>query len=240
MDSVKKLIALFFALLLAGCAQVGPLPAPDNYVAPGLTGLPPQSRVVILPIVGPEHEFAKGELMALGQLRTQLQAAGYRIAALDKANYELIWRQEVEAVGGIYDAATGAQRPGQHAQAMSSLARRVCQEANCALLLRYQLVVRRAELDGKTADWDGQRRPILISGAAGQEYRSSGTTDAVSLELLAMSADGSVAFKSYAGASLPYRNNAFKEKLELRDDLFQNDAEIADAVRLALAPVVRR
>lgn len=75
-------------MFLAGCGSVGPSPAKDNYVADGLVVPPAKSLVVILPIVGEQHDFTKGEVMALGQIRAQLVAAGYRVAALDKANFQ--------------------------------------------------------------------------------------------------------------------------------------------------------
>lgn len=233
------LLAPLFTLLLAGCATSGPLPAKDNYVAAEMTPLPPKSLVVILPTVEPEHAFSKGESMALEQIRAQLLAAGYRAAILDKANYTLLLKQESEAVGGIYDPTTGALRAAPYAQAMSNLAQRVCQEAHCALLLRYRLVIRQAELGGQTADWDGQRRRVKTSLTDGADSNFSGKTEAISVELLAMMADGSFAFKTYGGASLPYQAKVGAGKMALRSDLFQNDSEIAEAVRLAIAPITK-
>jgi hypothetical protein len=236
----QRLVTPFFALAFTSCAVAGPRPAADNYIAPATTELPPQSLIVILPIVEPAHDFTQGEVMALGQLQTQMVAAGYRVAALDKANYELVWRQESEAAGGVYDPATGAVRAASYARAISNLAQRVCQEAHCTLLLRYRLVLRQAEMGSYAVEWDGQRRQIPTSHTGGADGRFSGTTDVISLELLAMTASGEIAFKMYGGASLPYRANMGVAKLELRKDLFKNDSEIADAVRLAIAPIVPR
>lgn len=172
------------------------------------------------------------------QLHRQLIASGYKVAILNTANYEEIWGEEVAAVGGIYDSATGALRHEAYAAAMSSLGKRICDELKCALVVRQRLIARKATLDGKMAQWDGQQRfmPVSQEGAGGA-YSFFGSTYGISVELTAIAGDGLLVFRTYGGASLPYQANIYEARHEIRPDLFFSDKEIADGVRIALEPL---
>lgn len=226
------------SLLLAGCGSVGTAPASENRRTPAAERVTPGSLVVLVPAEQDDPGLKPGVALLLDQLHRQLRATGLRVAALDTANHALLWRQEVDAVGGIYDAATGAPRPAAYAQALSALARRVCSETGCAMLLRYRLVLRTAELDGGSATWDGQRRFQPLSRTGGDSLRFTGTTRGLSVELQGIAAEGGLVFRGFGGASLPYRVDAGAGRMELRADLFDTDDQIADGVRLALAPLL--
>ena len=176
--------------------------------------------------------------MMTEQLHRQLVIAGYKVAILNAANYEKVWGQEVATVGGVYDPVTGALRREAHARAMSSLAKHICDEHKCALVIRQRLVARKASLDGEYAQWDGQQRYIsVVQGGVGRRYSFSGSTHGISVELFAIAADGSLALHTFGGASLLYQMNLHETRNEIRSDLFSNDKEIADGVRLALEPL---
>lgn len=229
---------LFLCLpfLLAGCASVPPKPAADNRVTPGFVPPKPGALVMLLP---PEKSFTDlvpGQAMMTEQLHRQLVAAGYRTALLEKANHDAIWRQEVEAVGGVFDPATGARRNEAYFKAMANLARRVCAEAKCALLVQHQLMLREAKLHGLYAEWDGQRREIPVTQST-RELRFKGGSRALSVGVNAIMADGTPAFRTFGGAALPMQVDVDEAKQTMRKDLFANDAEIADGVRIALAPL---
>jgi len=53
----------------------------------------------------------------------------------------------------------------------------------------------------------------------------------------AIASDGAPAFRTFGGAALPMHGDMDEAKQTLRKDLFANDAEIADGVRIALAPL---
>jgi hypothetical protein len=229
-------LLLCLPLLLIGCASAPPQAAADNRVAPGFVPPKPGALVMLLP---PEKNFADlvpGQAMLTEQLHKQLTAAGYRTALLDKANHDDLWRQEVEAAGGIFDPATGARRNEAYARAMANLAQRVCAEAKCALVAQHQLVLRRAELKGRYATWDGQRREIPLTRITA-DVRFSGSARSLSVMLNVIASNGDSAFRTFGGVTLPMQVDVDEARQKMRTDLFTNDAEIADGVRIALAPL---
>lgn len=238
---MRKLLLLAAAgVLLAACASPGhaPLP-PDTVIHAGFAAPPAGARIVLLPAAGEDRELARGESLLTAELAQALQQAGYRVAQLDAANHAELWRQEAEAAGGVFDPVTGAAKPLAQTLALSRLARRVCAEASCALLLRHRLVTRRAELDRRVARWDGQQRPVPYVSTGGDRWNHSGDTTGLSVELLALTAGGELAFRSYGGASLPYAVDVAGQRLVLRTDLFDDPAELRAGLRVALAPLLQ-
>ena len=233
-------IALLLTLCLQACASSTSTDPTSVYVAPSFSAPAPGALVVLLPKKSSTPEVAAGEEFVVQQIHKQLTQAGYRVVALDAANYALIWDQEIKAVGGIYDSNTGALRTAAYAQALSALTKRVVAETHATVIIGHSLVIRKAKmLGGMTAEWDGQRRMLPTSRTYGAEYRFHGTIPALSVELLATAADGTIAFKSLGGTSIPYRADAFAAQYEMRSDLFAKDDETAEGVRIALRPLLR-
>jgi hypothetical protein len=229
-------LSLSLPLMLIACASVPPKPAADNRVAPGF--VPPKAGALVM-LLPPEKSFTDlvpGQAMLTEQLHRQLVAAGYRTALLEQANHDHLWRQEVEAVGGIFDPATGARRNEAYARATASLAKRVCEQAKCSLVIQHQLVLRGAELRGRYAEWDGQRREIPLTRTT-MDVRFKGGARALSVGVNAITGDGAAAFRTFGGVTLPMQVDVDEAKQKMRTDLFNNDAEIADGVRIALAPL---
>lgn len=228
------------AILLVGCTIPAPLPAPDNTVEPTFTVPSKGSLIVLLP---PTQSAGAGMAPAANmmgaQSSAQLSAAGYRVATLDRADYNKLWSQEAAAVGGVFDATTGEQRLQALADALSSLARRVCKEKGCALLVRQRVVLRSAKFAGATAEWDGTRKQVRYSDMPNVGPRLSGTSLALSIELTAITDKGGFAFRRFGGAALHFDINARDVKSEIRKDLFASDKEFAEGVRLALEPLVQ-
>jgi len=229
---------LLLPLLLQACAPVTPAAPTEEYVAPFFKAPSPGSLLVLLPTKSSSPEVVGGEEFVLQQIHRQLTGVGYRVVALDAANYAVVWDQEIKAVGGIYDTRTGALRTAAYAQALSALAKRVASETRGAMVISHSLVIRQAKLLGTTAEWDGQRRTPPTTRTYGSEYRFHGTTSALSVELLAISGDGTIAFKTLGGTSLPYRADTLAGQYEIRPDLFATDSETAEGVRIALKPLL--
>jgi hypothetical protein len=231
-------ITLLFVVFLCGCESLTPRSAPDNSIAQNFVATPKGALIVLIP--PPQSEGLElGERMMGAQLFTQLKKSGYRVATLQRKNFEELWSQEAAAVGGVFDPVSGAIRPQASATAMASLALRVCEEAKCSLLVRQRLVIRNAELDGQKAEWDGVRQSIPTTNVNNSEdHRFSGSTPALSVELLAITSKGEFAFRSYGGATLPYETNFRESKTQLRKNIFKSDKEIAEGVRVALLPLI--
>jgi len=235
---MRKLLVLFLPFLLSACAAVQPAPSTDNRIYPEYRRPEPGAYLLMLPPKGETEDLQPGNEILKKELHRQLQAAGYKLAMLEQNNYNALWSEEIAAVGGIYDPATGALREAQFAQALSSLVRRVSSETKAVLVLRPRLVLRSAQLSGASANWDGQQRRVPVVGGEGGS--NSGNTLGLSVELIAFAANGEPAWRTYGGASLPYRVNLYTEKNEVRTDLFDNENELAQAVALTLAPIVSK
>lgn len=233
---------LFFAVLvtlaLQACATTNTSAPADNYLAPAFRPLPPGALVILLPARGGVPDMSAGEQFVVDQLHRQLTAAGYRVKALDAANYTALWDQEVKLVGGIYDPASGELRTRAYGQALGALAQRIAADTGATLVVSHKLLLRPAPLSGMRAIWDGQNRAQPTAKAHGEDYRFNGDTIGLSVELLGIAGDGSVAFKTYGGTSLPYRADVWDGKHQVRTDLFEKDEETAQGVRIALQPVL--
>jgi hypothetical protein len=242
MNALGTTARFLLAALLVGASL--PLPAmaadDESFVAPSFRAPAADARVIILPPKTDDRALAPGGPILLNQLHRQLVAAGYNAALLDEANHDLLWRQEVEAVGGIYDAVTGQLRTERYGKALSALAQRIAADTRCSLILRPRLITRSAKMSGFKAEWDGQARQQPVSGAFAGEVRFDGRTVALSVELMALTPDGAVAFRTLGGTSLAYRKDMSRGRVEIRQDLFASEQETAEGVQLALRPLQRR
>jgi hypothetical protein len=237
MRHVKKLLCLVL-FLLSACTSVPPVSS-DNLIAPDFKAPAQGALIVLLPPTVEAEDLTEGKPILLDQLHRQLKAAGYKVAGLDAANYDTIWAQEVEAVGGVYDAKTGKLRPAQYAQARGQLVQRVSSGTMAALVLQPHLLLRQAQLSGPSARWDGQQRRVQLSNTYGQDYRSDGTTLALSVGLDAYTGSGELVASTYGGVSMLYTVNIQAAKNEVRADLFASDKEMGEGVALALTPVLK-
>ena len=196
--------------------------------------------ILLLPPIAESAELEAGIPMLLQALHTELSAAGFRTALLDKANYETVWAQEVEAVGGIFDSKTGTLKASHQAAAMTALAKRLTRDSSASLAVIAKLVTRKAELHGTKADWDGRLVQFPTKGAFGGTSNFSGTTTAVSVHLIALTHDGGLAFSTYGGVTLPYVVNFVSEKPELRANIFSDEADLPKGVKIALTPLLAK
>ena len=237
---MNRLFAFLSALVLVACASVAPALPSDNHVALDFRRPNPGALFVMLPPEAESPELRPGLEFLKSQFHKQLNAAGYKVAMLEESNYATIWAQEVSAVGGIYDSATGDLRRPEFAQALASLARRVGGETKAVLVLRPRLILRTAKLTGTGAVWDGQQRHMPTIGLAGDTVRYDGSTQGVSVQLVALTSSGALALRTHGGASLPFRANLITKQNEIRTDLFASEDEMSEAVALALGPLVSK
>jgi hypothetical protein len=234
MHTRRTLLAAAFCVATTKApAQTRPPSTGSSYQKPA-----PEALVLLLPASAEAEELLPGLPVLLNALHTELRAAGYRTALLDKQNYEIIWNQEVDAVGGIFDNSTGKPKLEAHAAAMSALSRRLAHETNAALVILPKLVLRKAELNGTKADWDGRLVLIPTRGTFGDRTRHRGTTPAISVHLLALTDAGALAFNTFGGITLPYVIDFVTERPVLRTDLFSSATDFAEGVKIALKPVL--
>lgn len=230
-----RFIALIFLALptLAISQSTAPATASNATTADP----PTSSLVVFMPPRAAAAELAKAEPLVAQSLTTRLKKLGYRTATLSKDNFEQLWSDEVTAVGGLFDPATGQPRPEAYALAVAGVASTVVQQTGATLVLFPQIVMRPAEFSGTKAWWDGQTRLVPTRGLSGDSARFSGSTQASSVEILAIRSTGSVAFRKLGGASLLLLVDFLSSRNELRRDLFEDGTEIDEAVAIALEPM---
>ena len=226
------------SIAIAGCAGAPVERSADEYRAAALRPLTPGTQVALLPVKSPPTDLAAGDLLVQQQLEAQLRAAGLQVVPVDAARFEALWANEVRAVGGLYDPASGALRTAAYGTALSQMARHVARETHAAFVIDHRLVVRHAELSGSNAQWDGQRRTQPTLRAYGSESRFDGTTTALSVQLLVLSGGGELLLKSFGGTSLPYAADVREGRFVLRPGLFDTADETADGVRVALRPLL--
>lgn len=235
-----SIVACLVATFVCGCASVESPQAKDDLVMPEFRAPAAGALVVLMPAAPIAAAESAGTHLALVQLDAQLRAAGYRVMAVDDANFADLWRSEVEGEGGLYDPQTGKPRPEAMARIWISLARRIGEQTHCALVLDYQLVPRSAVMSGHKAGWDGVVRDISFDRSH-ERYTMSGSAPTLSVKLLAFSPAGELLFRQFGGTSLVYRINTIdKRGAEIRPDLFLDDSETAEGVRVALRPLTRR
>ena len=143
-------------------------------------------------------------------------------------------------MGGIYDSKTGNLKPVERALAIAALAKRLTRETSAALVITPRLVLRKAELSGTKASWDGRLVLVPTRGTFGGSSSSTGTTTAVSVQLLALGHDGTLAFSTFGGVTLPYAINFVSERPELRANIFSDKSDLTKAAEIALGPLTKR
>ncbi len=101
-------------------------------------------------------------------------------------------------------------------------------------------VIKRAELKGQYAHWDGVKRKKVTKGGYTADHRWSGQTSALSLELFVFDGKSQWLFTSYGGLALPFYTDMKTTKLEskFRKDLFKNEKHIQSGVHTALLPIL--
>jgi hypothetical protein len=233
------IVASLILALLAGCAGMEPPPAQEDLLAPAFRVPAAGALIVLMPGAPVGAAESAGTHLALVQLDAQLRAAGYRVVAVDDANFADLWKSEIQVEGDLYDPHTGKPRGEALARIWISLARRIGEQTHCALVLDYQLVPRSAVLSGRKAGWDGVVRDVPFKRGS-ERYEASGRTPALSVELLGFSPSGDLLLRQFGGTSLVYRVNTIDLREEIRPDLFLDDKETAEGVHVALRALTRR
>jgi hypothetical protein len=233
-------LILVCTTIVVGCTTLPPRSALDNVTATEFVRPAKGALVLLLPATLSNHRGIDAHEDWLEEhLTVQLKAAGYLAVMLDRARYEQIWSEETAAVGGVYSSASGEFLPHAFDLAMASLTRRVCAEKNCDLVVQPRLVWRMVTVEKNSAEWDGVRREMRVGSLQGRDFSSNGTTQALSVELIAATRKGSIAFRRYGGLALPFEVNVRERKREWRKDLFSSDKDHAEAVRVTLEPLTR-
>lgn len=233
-------IPVLLSLLLAACVSNPPAPpAPDAFRAETFQPPPAAATLTLLPPQETQYdELRAGAELLHKQLQKQLTAAGWKVAVLKRDDYLRRWKQEAEAVGGVYQPDSGEFKSKEYVQALATLIRKSCEETRCALLIDARLVVRPAEVVGNQVLWDGQKRysgdPTSSRGAAATQ------TYAISVEVSGIQPDGELGFRNYGGAVLPPHYSIVELQNQKPAPMSWNDADIASGLSIALKPLLEK
>lgn len=230
-------------LLLAAAAVRAEAVAADDDIASTFARPAPGALVLLLVEKAESAPLDRAGTMLEAQLKRQLAAAGYRTATVDAADYQAVEDSEAAALGehpkGKLIPASGVAK----AHALARLAQIARTESHCDMLIRARIVLRKARLDAQYAEWDGRRRGVLFEGVPDLGRRRvisaglSGTTNALSVELVAFDGNGARDFITHGGVVLPLIWNLERKSSSVRTDLFQDDTDVADGLQVALAPM---
>lgn len=237
MRIAKALCAPILVAGLTACVSNPSTPqAPDTYRADGFRPPPPGTTLTLLPQQETQFdEFREGVEQLHRQVQKQLASAGYRVVALNKDDYIRRWKQEANAVGGVYHTESGEFKGKEYMEALSTLIRKSCAETNCAMLIDARLVVRPAEVDGRNVLWDGQKK--FSDGPVPPGAELSDRTYGISVEISAILPDGNLAFRTYGGATLPPQYELSELQSFSRKPVVWNDSDLAAGLRIALQPL---
>ncbi len=245
MNRTLALLSLMLFLTGLGCAT-----APD----PQPEAVPSLARVLVAPMnlgVRPTSALEADPEPVWQALLAYLSTRDRQIAVLDPIGAERVW---LEAVADL--EASG--EPVELATVSAGFARRVAEEAVYDALLMPSLVVRRARISGRSAVWDGVRRPVevpavLLAGAQpdlgpGISTRVTGFSGAMlgaSLHVSLLAPDGSVAYEGVGGLDLLQHVAGGSEwgaawTLEPRLEPFADDGHLTEGIERAFAPGGRR
>jgi len=192
-----------------------------------------------------------GEPYALGDLELQPDRLYERCeAVLNDAR--LLTRTDVDFDGvreatldsiGRFDPWTGKLDPEAEREAQAVAARTVVHESGADIVVRLRLAPRIAELTGITVSWDGVERELHFLGneRLARHADLGGTGRALSVEVLAYDAEGTLLYQGYGGVTS-------LQLIEGREGITRfapfdvrpnHDVDYPDeALRVALAPVL--
>ncbi len=243
---MKRFLALW-TLIVAACTASGASPTSDEFIAVTFRRPPPGALILLLQEKSTEPHVVPGDTMLLAQLKSQLTSAGYRTAVLDYSDYELLEADEAVASGERDDNGKLVVGLLARQRALARLAKIAAESSQCDLVIRGRFVYRRAPIiDSVFAQWDGGRHGIkfedanVIEDPEGRHVvfeRMSGMVTALSVELVAYDASGKLAFTTHGAVIVPYVTNVNKASTRWLDNMFSTDSDVADGLRIALAPL---
>lgn len=239
MQSIRLLIVLLASAVLSACTTPIPKPGADHFIAQTYARPAKGARVIILPPTTKFRNFQAGLDLVEEDLEKQVLAAGYDPQLVVRSDFELVWLDEVNAVGGIYDQTTGVLNTSKYEQATAAMARRIASELKGQFLLVPELVLRDAQLEGSNANWDGRTFSVPIKNSGGRLLKLSGTLKGLSLQISALDAHGVLQFRSRGALLFPYVHNAEKIMNEVRPDMFTSRDEMVEGIAIALMPLTK-
>ncbi len=236
-----RLVLVTAVGLIVGCAGHTPY---DPFIVPQDRIYGSIKTIAIAPVIAPsdlgsvDPDRGKFDSLIAGQLRS----VGF--AVVPPAESEAIWKRVTDSLGGLFNAGTGERDTVKlntaRALAMAELRARFQADA----WLHSHIVFANAKFDQGNAQWDGAKqsyqsfgKKFLTALFGGGTY---GKTSALSLWVDVEDLHGKDLYINQGGLQL-YMVPSGRDWVKISSgELYADPARNANAVRLALAPLVTR
>lgn len=205
MKLLQPFILFVLAMLMVACSTVETRSGPTVKA----------QNVVILPIESLHSELLEqdGDLYEL-----LVQAIGkkkFAVTSNSAEEFQPALDQALADAGAIYDPSVGQFLPSDRQIYIKSLIDYYSHESTVDVIVLPELLIRRANVRGDTASWDGVERTIELSEKPEKTYKSLREARGLSIKLSVYSRQGAFLLQSYAGISLPFTVNYNSEPAEL-------------------------
>jgi len=236
-----RLMGVTAAGLIAGCAGHTPY---DPFIVPQDRIYGSIKTIAIAPVTAPSDlgsvDPTRGKFDSL--IAGQLRSAGFAVVPPEES--AAIWKRVTDSLGGLFNAGTGARDTVKlntaRALAMAELRARFQADA----WLHPRIVFASAKFDQGNAQWDGAKqsyqsfgKKFLTALFGGGTY---GKTSALSLWVDVEDIHGKDLYINQGGLQLYLVPSGHDWVKIPSGELYADPARNANAVRLALAPLVTR
>lgn len=223
--------------LCLGCAK------PTYFLAPEAPRADALRTLLVLPLnfeVLPPSNLVDGVEQLQDLVRQHLAATGRGVETLTLRATMTQWAAAVRSVG---DA--NAQRDSErYLAARAELVRNALAASGADAIVLANVEIHRAMIRGNQVAWDGVVRPLTISSVVGGQGRSiaaTGSARVTSLHVTVFDRQGTLLFERSRGLEVAdeLRTEGKGYWVLDREDLFQNDALLRDAVQTVFEPWIR-
>jgi len=197
-------------------------------------------RVVLVPInlaVRAVAEVEPGREPVWRELLQYFVSVGHPVVALEREGAAALWNEVM---------AEGKQEADRDLYAAyGRFARRVGEQAEFGSIVFSTLITRSAQVSGRTAEWDGVRRPVEVPGRPSDSidtfplgsiwvnrHGARGELAAASLHVAVLSAEGELRFQGTGGLVLLQELAAPRERDDLELSVVMRKDPFADAALL--------
>ena len=236
-----RLAAVAVAGLGVGCAghtSYNPFIVPQDRIYASV------KRIAITPVLAPpelaEVDPNRGKFDSL--ITAELQAAGFGVVPLEES--EAIWKRVTDSLGGMFSAATGRRDTIKLSTARAVTMEELHTRFQVDAWLHPLIVFASAKFDRGNAAWDGAKQTYqsfgkkLLTAMFGHE--TYGKTPALSLRVDVEDMHGKDLYINKGGLQL-YMVPSGGDWVKIpRREFYADPARNANAVRLALVPLVTR
>lgn len=231
----KILVALGVGMLACGCSNNLAI-SEDNAYSDKYAGIE-AGRLFIAPVRLHYNGLESGGDKVIKEMAKQLKNCGWDVATMSQENYQSVWSEITRSIDGIYSPSTGQLVTEKYQYALRELVESINDGEGFSAALIPRIVLKRAEIKGGIAHWDGVKRKKITSNLPGAAWTSwSGSTRGLSLEVMAFDSESAWLFTNYGGLVLPFHTTIRdgKPANEIRDKIFDDDLDIESGVGVAL------